>query len=301
MRTRLTIYLTVFLTAVSLAQQAAIIPLTIQHNYIFIELSINNSEPLNFMFDTGAGVTVIDTAAARRLDLAIAGSARIRTSGGTLQTSTSKHNQIRIKDFIVNQVDLEIMPLGHLASYLNYPLDGIIGYDLLNQFGVEINIDQSQFKIFRGNTERLNLRKGEVLKMHRLPYDLFGIKMLLQADKNGETIEMLLKVDSGFEDALNLNGQTVAKYQLLENRRTKMAEGMSADPTITKNYTAKMHQLSFAAAKWKKVATVLTVDPLNVKATEQDVSQGIIGQELLLGFNILYDMPNSRVVFQKRK
>ncbi|GAB5553814.1 MAG: hypothetical protein Sapg2KO_34050 [Saprospiraceae bacterium] len=300
MRTRLTILLTVFLTAVSLAQQAAIIPLTLQHNYIFIELRINNSEPLNFMFDTGAGVTVIDTAAARRLDLAIAGKARIRTSGGTIQSSTSKNNQIRIKDFIVNKVALEIMPIGHLAAYLDYPLDGIIGYDLLNRFGVEINIDQSQFKIFRGNTKRLNLKKGEVVKMHQLPYGLFGIKMLLQADKNGEIAEVLLKIDSGFEDALNLHGQTVDKYKLLENRRTKIAEGMSADPTITRNYSAKMHQLSFAAAKWKKVATVLTVDPLNVQATKQDVAQGFIGQELLLGFNILYDMPNSRIVFQKR-
>lgn len=301
MRTRLTILLMLLFPSFCLAQQAAIIPLKIQHNYIFIELRINNSESLHFMFDTGAGVTVIDTAAASRLGLAISGKARIRTSGGTIESATSKNNQIRIEDFIVNNVDLEIMPLGHLASYLGHPLDGIIGYDLLNSFGVEINVDQSQFKIFRGNTKILNLKKGEVVKMYRLAYGLFGVKMLLQPDKNGQIMDLLLKIDSGFEDALSLSGQTVEAYQLLKKRRTKIAEGMSADPTVTKNYTARMHQLSFAAANWKKVPTILTVDPLNVKATEQDVAQGFIGQALLLDFNILYDMPNDRIVFQKRR
>ena len=193
------------------------------------------------------------------------------------------------------------MPLGHLAAYLEHPLDGIIGYDLLRRFGVEINTDQGLFKIFRGDTGKLNLKNGTEVKMHRLPYNLYGIKMLLKPDKKSDPIELLIKIDSGFEDALNLNGQTVTKYELLKDRRVKGAEGMSADPTITQNYTAKLNELSFAGGSWKKVPTVLTVDPINVQSTEKDLSHGIIGQALLLDFNILYDMPNERIVFQKRK
>lgn len=300
MRPRLTLLFSVFFATICCAQQAAIIPLKLQRDYVFIELSINNSESLHFMFDTGAGVTVIDTAAARRLDLAVSGSARIRTSGGIIETATSKNNQISINDFIVDKVDLEIMPIGHLATYLEHPLDGIIGYDLLSRFGVEVNIDQGKFKIFRGNTQELGLKNGEQVQMFRLPYGLFGVNMLLQPDKKGEIMELLLKIDSGFEDALNLTGQTVEKYQLLENRKAKVAEGMSADPTVTRNYSARLHQLSFAAANWKKVSTVLTVNPLNTKATERDIANGFIGQALLLDFNILYDMPNERIVFQRR-
>jgi hypothetical protein len=195
---------------------------------------------------------------------------------------------------------LEIIPLDHLATYLKHPLDGIIGYDLLSRFIVEVNVDEGLFKLLPQQDKTPKLPKAIELAMLPLPYGHFGIETTLQADKKSKTIPLILKIDSGFEDYLNLNGQTVDRYQLLGGRRTKKAEGMSADPTITKNFSAKMHQFSFAEVNWKKVHTILTIDSINVHSTRKDVSEGIIGQELLLDFNILYDMKNKKILFQKR-
>ena len=44
------------------------IPFELEGNHIFIQLTINHSEQLDFVFDTGAGATVINSETAEKLN-----------------------------------------------------------------------------------------------------------------------------------------------------------------------------------------------------------------------------------------
>ncbi|MEO0331780.1 MAG: retropepsin-like aspartic protease, partial [Bacteroidota bacterium] len=45
------------------------IPFTLHDNHIFINIEVNGSQPLRFIFDTGAATTVISEKEADRLDI----------------------------------------------------------------------------------------------------------------------------------------------------------------------------------------------------------------------------------------
>ena len=73
------------------------IPIKFVDNYIFIEATVNNREKsLNFLFDTGAGITVIDSKIADQLLLEINSEAKINTSGKSLLSKESTGNKMKL-------------------------------------------------------------------------------------------------------------------------------------------------------------------------------------------------------------
>ena len=64
---------------------------------------------------------------------------------------------------------------------------------------------------------------------------------------------------------------------------------------------ALMEGVSFGGKVWKNVRTVLPTDPLTQSTFSGGESYGLVGQELLLDFNMIYDYRNNRIYFQKRK
>ena len=73
------------------------VPIQFVENYIFIEVTINDTEkPLNFLFDTGAGITVVDTKVAEQLSLDINAQSKISTSGKSLLSKESISNIVTI-------------------------------------------------------------------------------------------------------------------------------------------------------------------------------------------------------------
>jgi hypothetical protein len=126
------------------------IPIQIVDNLIFIQLYINNKKaPLNFMFDSGAGITVIDQKVSKELKLAISGTTKIGTAGKTLETKTALSNELKLSDnFTIKNLSLYLMDLTHISEFLKMNVDGIIGVDLLDQAVVELNIDALEMRCF---------------------------------------------------------------------------------------------------------------------------------------------------------
>ena len=116
-----------------------------------------SAHPLNFLFDTGAGVSVInaDTAAA----LGLAAGRRIRVQG--VQATTTGHWPVRLAAKAGN-VDLPSkylsLDLSQLALSCGRPLDGLLGADFIQGKVVEIDF-QSHLIRFR---EQISPAKSDV-------------------------------------------------------------------------------------------------------------------------------------------
>ena len=154
-------YLTLILLAVlsipgSAQHTKEELPFTLQENLIFIKAKVNGSRELNFLFDTGAGVTVLNTSTAKTLQLKIGGESVIGTSGNSVKSLTAVENTISLGKVQLQNVDLEIFSIDHLSEYLKMPLDGIIGYDLLRNFVTQVDI-QSMTIILHGHKNEMGL------------------------------------------------------------------------------------------------------------------------------------------------
>lgn len=277
------------------------VPIKFVDNYIFVEITVNNqNKPFNFWFDTGAGITVINTDVAKQLSIDITGESKINTSGKSLVSKESKLNELKIGErLILENITLVLMDLSHLTKYLNTNVDGVIGYDLLEKFITETNIDDKEIRfyspidyVFEGNAKTLELTT--------LESNLFGILINTIPKNQTENITLNLQIDTGADNYLTFHNKIVKEYQLINSKkRQKTIKGFGADSTIATNVRSKVSEIDFGDKKWKNIPVTFEVDPINKR--ENSLADGLIGQRLLLDFNITYNLTERLVYLEKRK
>lgn len=276
------------------------VPLRLIDNLFFLEVTINGSvTPLNFVFDSGAGLTVIDTKLAERLDLNITGSSKIGTSGKSINSDESAGNSIKLGEkLLLDSVSLSIMDLSHLSKYLKFNVDGIIGYDLLRNVITETNVDALEMRFY----SKIDYRHSGTsmgLALIALESNHFGIPIEVTPKNRTNSLTLIFKIDTGAANYLTVHNVPVKTYDLIDpKRKYKTRKGFGADSTITNNIKGKLKKVSFGNKTWKNVPVIFEVDPLNNSSTRE--AAGLIGQELLLDFNITYDLINRMIFLEKR-
>jgi predicted aspartyl protease len=278
-----------------------VVPIKFVDNYIFVEITINNkSRPLNFWFDTGAGITVIDTDVAKQLSIDVTGESKINTSGKSLVSKESALNELKIGEKLnLENITLVLMDLSHLSKYLNTNVDGVIGYDLLEKFITETNIDDKKIRfyspidyVFKGNAKTIELTT--------LESNLFGILIETVPKNQSESTTLNLQIDTGADNYLTFHNKIVKEHQLINSKkRQKTIKGFGADSSIVTNVRGKVSQIGFGDKKWRNVPVTFEVDPINSR--ENSLADGLLGQRLLLDFNITYNLKERLVYFEKRK
>lgn len=276
-------------------------PIQIVKNLIFIEVKINdNSQSWNFMFDSGAGVTAIDQRLEDKIDLSYSGETKIGTAGKPLVSKTSKNNHLSIgEDSELNDITFYLMDLSHLSEYLKTNVDGILGLDLLNQLVVETNIDAMEMRFFSpANYEYSG--NSRPLKIINLESGHFGLPVSVTPKKSKESLSMILKIDTGAANHITLHNQVITKYDLLDpQKKYKSRKGFSIDSTITNNLRGKIRSAELGTKEWRNIPVVFEVDPLN--EISERIGDGLIGQALLLDFNMTYHLDQEVVYLEKRE
>lgn len=92
-----------------------------------------------FLVDTGAGATVLDAAFAEELGLAGRGRMEARGAGGSEAAFFVDLETLRLPGVVVRGQTVVALPLEGVAAALGRPLAGILGYDFLSRFAVEID------------------------------------------------------------------------------------------------------------------------------------------------------------------
>ena len=276
------------------------IPLQLVDNLIFIQLHVNTKkEPLNFMFDSGAGVTAIDEKVSNELKLDISGRTKIGTSGQTLETKESSLNKLKVSDNLtIDSLSLYIMDLSHISEFLKMKVDGIIGFDLLNQVIVETNISELEMRFFDTANYRYH-GNANASKLIMLESNHFGLPIEIKPKSNSNPLLLIVKIDKGAPNYLTFHNDAINKHGLMNpQNRYKIRKGFGADSTMTSNLKAKIASAKFSSKQWKNVPVIFEVDSLNQSSKRK--ADGLIGQEMLLDFNITYHLNDQVLYLEKR-
>ena len=276
------------------------IPIKLIDRLIFIEIKLYNSEPLNFMFDTGAGITVIDTETAHKLELPTSKEFKIGTAGKTLKSKISENNALFIGDnFRLDNIALALIDLSHISKYFKTKIDGIIGIDLLNKAVIETNIDSLQFLLFSIDNYKYN-GTAEPLELIGLESNHLGLPIEIMANGSKKSISLIIKIDTAAANYLTLHNHTVTEYNLFDKKKKyKKKSGFGADSTITNNLEGKISSAVFAGKKWRNIPVVFEIDELNNSSNRK--ANGLIGQKMLLDFNITYNLNSGYIYLENRK
>jgi len=272
------------------------------NNLIIIPVEINGVE-LSFILDSGVNKTIIFNF------LNITDSLQIKNTktiflrglgeGEAIKALQSTNNISKIGDAVNLNQELYAVysPNLNFAPRLGFPIHGIIGYDLLKDFVVEINYDSEYIRLTNPMVYNYKTcRSSETLEMEfykNKPY------VYLNVEIKGKQIPVKLLIDSGGSDAL----------WLFEDDSL----GIVTNKVFFEDFLG--HGLTGSVyGKRSKIEKVLVnkfqLNNVNVSFPNQEslvyVKQhkgrnGSIAGDFLKRFNLIIDYPNSAVTFKKNK
>src|SRR5262249_50948408 len=133
----------------------------IDNNIIRIEVRVNHSKPLKFIFDTGASVSVISSQRAAELGLKSKGEAQGNATGGRIKGSYTKSVSLSVQGAEVFDQLIASIPINTPPGF---DYDGVIGQNFIEQFVVEIDYENKTMNLHDPRTYTYS-GKGEIIPL----------------------------------------------------------------------------------------------------------------------------------------
>lgn len=106
---------------------------------ILVPVSVNESEPRAFIFDTGAGTTLVASEFARDLNLKVTGTKEGQTAGGAISVQLGQADSLRVGSTMMTSLDVAIADLSHVGAAVGARVDGDLGYNFNRHFRITID------------------------------------------------------------------------------------------------------------------------------------------------------------------
>ena len=274
--------------------QIAQLPLKFNEKHLYIKLQTKQNDTLNFIFDTGATGATIDSTAAERMGIGKKDlqDASIAGSGGVQSYKMAVHQELKLDGGIkLKDLNLVIVNFASLSANLGSKIDGIIGYEILDQYVTKIDFDQKKIQLY-GKINAIDTAGYTAIPFEfskNIVIPRFPISVTLN---NGETFTGKVMFDTG--NAFSLIVSTpFSKYHDFNSKLglTAITQGRGMN-AITQDQLANIKAMSFAGFNFGSMSIRLTI---NDKAEPKDGYLGILGIEIIKRFNVILDYANKRI------
>jgi predicted aspartyl protease len=271
-------------------KSALSIPLEIDNSIILVRVRVNNSKPLKFNFDTGASLSVINSERAAELGLKPEGKAIGNATGGVIQGSFVRGVSLSVQGAEVSNQLAGIFSFGAVSCF---EMDGVIGYDFIKQFVVELDYQNKTLNLYDPRTYTYN-GKGEVI-----PISLAGRTPTVRTKiflEGREAVEGQLEVDTGADSTLVINSPFVAKQRLLA-ALTKTLQGSTVGAGGEQELImGRIKAVQLGRFVFDNPIIGLSRDTEGSGASEKN--DGLIGGEILRRFKVILDYSRNRMILE---
>jgi len=115
------------------------IPAQLNQRHILLPVRVNGGEPVTFILDTGAGMTVLDKSYAQSLGIATKGRMQAAAAGGGVPLELAGGVTLQLGDLTHVTESVGVLDLGTIRRSFNVTLGGILGYDVLAQYATTLD------------------------------------------------------------------------------------------------------------------------------------------------------------------
>ncbi|MGC2235907.1 MAG: aspartyl protease family protein [Pyrinomonadaceae bacterium] len=258
-----------------------------------VEIKINKTEePLNFILDTGSGISVVSEKTAKKLNIkpvARGGSARGFGGDGKFEIVYGFLNRVSIGDVNIRNVPVYIRQF----HSVNENVDGYIGLSLISKFLTTIDYGNTSFTLKKKNSVREEFNEKNALA---LPLRLTSAGFLSgEVQIEGVTNSLNFIVDTGASLSVisdDLAGSTQLR-QFLINERIRVI-GSAGETTEMPMFM--LPRVTFGKNTRDSIkAIALDLDMIN--ETSGFEQMGILGGNFLKNYRLTFDFQNSKVIF----
>jgi len=254
--------------------------------HLWLRASVNGQPPADFIFDTGASITVIDSAYAASIGLEAQGSLQGQGAGATGSAALGSLQTLRVEGDDGDGVQLADVPIAILSvnamlePFFWRPCAGILGFNFIHQFVVEIDYDTKALVLHDPKTFEY-AGKGEAIPM-KVDGTTPTVEMTIDDRWKGE-----FRVDAGSSATVDLHGPFVKANGIdakVKKSVTVVSGGFGG--TFTSRLT-RMKSLQIGPYSWKRPMVSLSGAETGALASEEYA--GNIGNRILERFKCTFD------------
>ncbi len=277
------------------------IPFEVHNNFMVVQVVINNSFPLKFIFDTGAEHTILSKNIFA-IALGLTYDRSIRLIGADLNQELVAHvsNNVHLKvgDAVAPSQDILILSNDYfkIDEYVGLEIHGIIGADLFRNLVLKIDYKRNSIFIQKSSTFRAPKRKWKNIPVSiekNKPY------VFAQATLGDQKTELKLLIDTGASLSLLLHTNSSADIQLPENIiQGSVGRGLGG---ILEGYLGRVNQLSFGELFFNNIITNYQDISKAVNLEYISGRNGIMGTALISRFDVIIDYPKEKLYLRPHR
>jgi Aspartyl protease/PDZ domain len=266
-------------------------------NLLYLPVSLNKDGPFWFILDTGAQATIIDSEVAKRARVEYQGIDGEAGGAGeaTAQLSAAKNVALKVSGLTVPFEQMIVVPIGPMASpYVGRPVNGILGYDFINRYVIEIDYARRQLHLHDPRTHHYT-GNGEIIPLtirNQYPHIRAWLEM-----PNRTRVDADLIVDTGASNTLVLSTSFVQARALLSADFVTIADMVTGAGGPSPGVVGRIAELGFGGVRIKR-------PPVYFSNSKQDTladllgADGILGADVLRGYKVILDYTNKRMILE---
>jgi len=260
----------------------AIVPVDLAAGLIFVQASVNGSPPMDFIFDTGAAVTVLNRSRLSRLGLDAIGELAIGGGGGNAPMSFVRGVSFALAGVQLRDQIVTAVPLDALEGPLGHRIDGILGYDFLSRFVIEIDYPKATLTLY-------DRAAGHHPSGQPVPILLQGLVPSVNAtvDVAGHPVAAQLMVDTGCNCELSFNAPFTRAHHLIESSPKLLPQRSRGAGAETDDVVGRVAGIALGGLHLRSLISSFSRDAVGMMATPDRA--GLLGGELLRRFVVTFD------------
>jgi hypothetical protein len=145
---------------------------------IFIPSTVNG-HPVNLILDSGAGISVLDSAFAKSVNIEGGGSIGVMGVGGNSTMQLAHNLQIKMGGLTLSPITAGLIDLSGVSADMGHPLPLVLGKEVLNQLVIDIDFQHHKIAFrdphdFSGPPGAVRLELGRHSDNHTVPVSVEG-------------------------------------------------------------------------------------------------------------------------------
>ncbi|GAB3732016.1 aspartyl protease family protein [Spirosoma lituiforme] len=277
------------------------IPFQLHSNLIVVPVTINGSDTLRFILDTGVSNTIItDPRAFRKKPLTLTRKVKISGAGegGSLTASIAIDNTLIMGGLRASHHNLVLLDedILRLSEYVGTPVHGIFGYEIFANFVVNVDFQRHEITLTKPEKYSYKKRKGD-----RYPITIQDTKAYTDALSvfDGEkSLPLRVVLDTGAGHALLLDRSrsTASMPMPVKSVRAQLGRGLNG---VINGVMGRIQKVRFGRYELDNILASFP-DSLGfgMKLVDMPERQGNVGCELLRRFNVTFNYPDRYIVMK---
>ncbi|MGD9562481.1 MAG: aspartyl protease family protein [Pyrinomonadaceae bacterium] len=268
------------------------VPVELVGNRPIIKLRINNhDELLNFVLDTGSGISVLSQETAKKLDIDPV------TRGGFAK-GLGGNGRFEIVYGFVRKVEIGDVDVRNVPVYIRrfhsdgHRVDGYIGLSLISKFLTTVDYGNLTFSLVRPPDELVPVLENQLALPLRLTSSGF-----LSGEVHVAGVETPLNfiVDTGA--SVSVISDELASLETISPFVTEQKMRVIGSAGVTEGVASfRLPSLTFGSHSRKDI-TAIALDLDMINEASGFVQAGILGGNFLKNYRMTFDFRNSKVTF----